>query len=156
MKSLDVLKRGLCSYIRVEGYTKSSLAKKCSIDMRLFKDVLSKESKVDIEEQEKIILKVMELENLSVEDLKQFIFHESQTKMIAEIKKAKELEKFKKRDASRISPFLEELEEFWLMNPDLRFGQLIEIISKGLDTDQFNAEDDKWLKSLREVSNRYD
>lgn len=154
MKNINVLKRGLCSYIRVEGYTKSSLAKKCSIDMRLFKDVLSEESKVDIKEQEKIILKVMEMENLSVEDLKQFIHRESQAKVIAEIEKAKQLEKFKKRDASRISPFLKELEELWIMNPDLRFGQLIAIISRGLDVDQFNAEDDKWLKALREVSNR--
>lgn len=38
------------------------------------------------------------------------------------------------RDPKRIKPFLKKIEELWLKNPDLKFGQLIIGITKNSDS----------------------
>lgn len=53
-----------------------------------------------------------------------------------------------KRDVNRIPVILKELEKFWINNSDLRFGQIISILSSKLECDDFNAEDDSWLDIL--------
>ena len=51
------------------------------------------------------------------------------------------------RDIDRIKPFLEKLELLWKQCPDLRFGQLVCILSK--DKDLFNIEDDEMLDMIQ-------
>jgi hypothetical protein len=47
------------------------------------------------------------------------------------------------RDINRIDILLEKFRELWMLNPDLRFGQLFNIIrSKITNTDGFYIEDD--------------
>jgi hypothetical protein len=56
------------------------------------------------------------------------------------------------RDKNRIRPFLHELAECWEEYPDLRFGQLVEILSEKLSIDPFFAEENRWeqvIKSLK-------
>jgi hypothetical protein len=50
------------------------------------------------------------------------------------------------RDPNRIRPFLNTLEKLWVLNPDLRFHQLVCWISG--DQDQFNTEDDQTKKNI--------
>ena len=54
------------------------------------------------------------------------------------------------RDINRIMPFLFELGAYWLKHPDLRFGQLVEIIRCEIGKDDlFYAEDDEILAAIR-------
>ena len=46
------------------------------------------------------------------------------------------------RNPERIPVVLEKLREFWEKNPDLRFGQIVEIIYFQNETDKFYVEDD--------------
>jgi hypothetical protein len=49
------------------------------------------------------------------------------------------------RDIKRIPSLLSKLEKLWLMNPDLRFGQLVYLLADRLQcNDIFFPEDDKW------------
>ena len=56
------------------------------------------------------------------------------------------------RKIERIEPFMDKVKEIWEKNPDLRFWQLIELITSRcyeLDkTDPFFWEDDKWLELI--------
>ena len=51
------------------------------------------------------------------------------------------------RDPKRIKPFLKELERLWKNAPDLRFGQLIEVLYTGHNL--FYTEDSQMLEHLR-------
>ena len=51
------------------------------------------------------------------------------------------------RDINRIEPLLKEFEELWKQYPDLRFGQLVYILT--YDKDLFNIEDDEMLKLIQ-------
>ena len=52
------------------------------------------------------------------------------------------------RDSDRISVLLESFEKLWKINPDLRFGQLMFILSQYTPKDMFYVEDDKWLSYI--------
>jgi len=53
------------------------------------------------------------------------------------------------RDINRIDPFLKEVGEQWKKSPDLRFGQLMEIL-KFRAYDLFNYEEPAFLKLLKD------
>lgn len=55
------------------------------------------------------------------------------------------------RDPKRIKPFCEKIEEVWNKYPDLRFCQLIKIISINYNTDFFYIEDEKIEKQLDKI-----
>ena len=59
------------------------------------------------------------------------------------------------RNPKRIDTVLEELEEYWKNNPDLRLGQLIFILSSKYNNfdDPFYMEDDELLQTLKEINN---
>lgn len=54
------------------------------------------------------------------------------------------------RDPQRIEPMLDKLREVWLLNPDLRLGQIIVIATKPKIPcpEVFHVEDNKLLKGL--------
>ena len=54
------------------------------------------------------------------------------------------------RNPERIEPFLKKLGQIWQYVPDLRFGQVIEVLKEhgGLPADIFNVEDDDIEKVL--------
>ena len=59
------------------------------------------------------------------------------------------------RDSKRIKPFLEKMEDYWLRNPDLRFGQLIYNLCYNKDDENnqgniFSVEDEKLQSKLEE------
>ena len=51
------------------------------------------------------------------------------------------------RDVDRIHPFLQDFENVWKSYPDMRFGQLVEVIA-GADNDIFSIEDNEYLKRM--------
>ena len=53
------------------------------------------------------------------------------------------------RNPKRIRPFLEELATLWEKYPDLRFGQLYQMITDGKDL--FYLEDNVWLEKIQEL-----
>ena len=55
------------------------------------------------------------------------------------------------RNPERIDVMLEELSLLWKMYPDLRLGQLIEIVKfqSGSKADTFNIEDDVLFKGIK-------
>lgn len=59
------------------------------------------------------------------------------------------------RDPNRIDVILKEIEEVWKKNPDLRLGQLIEIIQfkSRSKADVFYIEDDVLLKGIQSLKN---
>jgi NTP pyrophosphatase (non-canonical NTP hydrolase) len=53
------------------------------------------------------------------------------------------------RDSKRIKPFLAKLEELWMENPDLRFGQLVDILMNSTqDKNMFSPEESVWLSAI--------
>lgn len=52
------------------------------------------------------------------------------------------------RDINRIDPFLSQLREVWMQNPDWRFGQLVDNVACRVDCDLFYIEDDVFLKVM--------
>ena len=50
------------------------------------------------------------------------------------------------RDINRIEPLLDKFEELWKLHPDIRFGQMVYILTSGIDI--FNIEDDKMLELI--------
>jgi hypothetical protein len=52
------------------------------------------------------------------------------------------------RDPNRIRPLIDALERVWRTNPDLRFGQIMDILIAGLDGMHFYVEDDVWQQRL--------
>ncbi len=59
---------------------------------------------------------------------------------------------YKPRNPDRIESFLKELELFWKLHPDLRFIQLIQVITGG--EDMFYAEDDVILNLIMGLINQ--
>lgn len=56
------------------------------------------------------------------------------------------------RDNNRIKPFLEEFQKLWELYPDLRFGQLAEILQrKSSYIELFSIEDDAMLKIIEKA-----
>lgn len=53
------------------------------------------------------------------------------------------------RDINRIEPFLDKLEELWKLNPDIRFGQMVYNLTRGIDL--FNIEDSKMLDIINQL-----
>ena len=60
--------------------------------------------------------------------------------------------KWTARDRNRINPLLNEFEKLWLQFPDLRFGQLVYLISSKLNKNIFSVEDDEWLKCIQDFT----
>lgn len=54
------------------------------------------------------------------------------------------------RDKDRIKPFLEKVEQMWLLNPDMRFGQLIYLLADRIGRDIFFPEEKEWLEKIQE------
>ena len=52
------------------------------------------------------------------------------------------------RDIKRINPFLKKVEELWLLNPDLRFGQIIYLLANSINRDLFFPEETEWLEHI--------
>ena len=57
------------------------------------------------------------------------------------------------RDKSRIQPFLNDLAKLWLKHPDLRFGQIIYILSDSIGRDIFFLEESEWLEHINKLIN---
>ena len=53
------------------------------------------------------------------------------------------------RDPARIASLLDQLHELWLLYPDLRLGQLLEVL-RPPGKQSFYVEDDVWLKRIEE------
>jgi len=53
------------------------------------------------------------------------------------------------RDINRIEPFLKEVGKQWTKYPDLRFGQLMEILRGRCGDDLWNLEEVEFLKILK-------
>ena len=53
------------------------------------------------------------------------------------------------RDPKRIASLLERLQELWLRHPDIRLGQLLEILRPSGQS-LFYVEDDDWLRRIEE------
>lgn len=54
------------------------------------------------------------------------------------------------RDPNRTKEILDKFGEIWDENNQLRFGQLVKIITKDVETDIFYIEDDKFNDCLEE------
>lgn len=151
MRNLDNIKLGIDAYIKLNGYTRASFAKKHSIDKVAFR-CLKYGSTTNIPEiiQEKILKEIMDKEGITLEDL------DVSRKKILELEKLSQIEQLgdkklmSSRDPKRINLFLEEFKFLWSMYPDLRFGQLVNILSSKIEGDPFYAEDDKWLDVIKE------
>lgn len=55
------------------------------------------------------------------------------------------------RDKNRIKPFLEKFQEFWEKYPDLRFGQIADIIANRVNIDIFYIEDNLFLEQIEKL-----
>lgn len=60
------------------------------------------------------------------------------------------------RDQKRIKTLLEKIEQLWMNNPDLRFGQLIMCITRTGEHNPklFYMEDDEFLEKITELENQ--
>ena len=58
------------------------------------------------------------------------------------------------RDPARIPRLLEALESYWILNPDLRLGQLIENLARARSEQVFFIEDSTLLAALKEELGR--
>lgn len=58
------------------------------------------------------------------------------------------------RDVNRIKPFLSKIEEYWLKNQDLRFGQIVmNIIQSETSNSQiYYIEDDNFFRKIKRFS----
>lgn len=56
------------------------------------------------------------------------------------------------RDIKRIKPFLAKIEEYWLKNQDLRFGQIVMNIvqSENSNSTVYYIEDEAFLEKLKD------
>jgi hypothetical protein len=52
------------------------------------------------------------------------------------------------RDPNRITPFVKKFEEIWKNHPDLRFGQIVDILIATTGKNQFYVEDDVVLQAM--------
>lgn len=53
------------------------------------------------------------------------------------------------RNPNRIYPLCNRLASLWTLYPDLRFGQLIQLLVEYDDSDPFFWEDDKWDQAIK-------
>lgn len=154
--NMPEIKKALLCYIKVQGYTKSSLAKKCSLERSLVNLFFNKKLAMTKDIEEAILHTILEEEKLTIEELMTYIDKERAFEMHNQDILSSTLSSFsnktKTRNADRIPIFLNELKEFWICNPDLRFGQVISILEKELNEDSFNAEDDKWFEALKRLN----
>jgi len=59
------------------------------------------------------------------------------------------------RDKNRIKPFLNKIEELWLLHPDYRFGQIIYLLADKIGRDIFFPEEKEWLECIeKEIEER--
>ncbi|WPC42943.1 hypothetical protein [Clostridium sp. JS66] len=58
------------------------------------------------------------------------------------------------RDIKRIDILLDLLREYWSKNPDLRLGQILNIVASVEDVDVFYLEDDKVIDFIRKNLNK--
>lgn len=67
------------------------------------------------------------------------------------------------RDPERIKPFLQKVEEYWNLEPDLRFGQIVAILENRIrpsnlkikESDLFFSEEDELVKVFNELIDEY-
>lgn len=61
------------------------------------------------------------------------------------------------RDKNRIPKILQELQEVWVKNPDLRLGQIITIATRPKTTcpEIFYIEDEDILKGIQSIGQRF-
>ena len=57
------------------------------------------------------------------------------------------------RDINRIDIILNKLRELWLLNPDLRFIQMLRWIDSSVSFDTFYLEDDEFLELIEDKIN---
>ena len=157
-KELDMknIKKALIYYINKNGYTKSSLAKKCFIERDLFKMFLEDKFSMNKDIEESILHTILEKEKITLVELLKYIDKNEAFEIYQQELLNSKISLFnnKERNPERIPLFLKELEEFWIVNPDLRFGQIISILEKELNEDSFNAEDEKWFNALNNIKYR--
>lgn len=55
------------------------------------------------------------------------------------------------RNPKRIAPFLDLLKEYWLLNPDLRFSQIYNIIEKAYGRDIYHVEEEDLMETLKRL-----
>lgn len=151
MDNLDKMKKGLEAYIYLNEYTLSSFAKKHSLSLKTLKG-LQYRALVDIPQsvQREILDDIMQKEGVTPERLESYIEMADELETMMKMTETKGKSLLRNRDPKRIKPFLEEFENLWSMYPDLRFGQLVSIISSRIDGDSFYIEDDVWLDKIRE------
>jgi hypothetical protein len=51
-------------------------------------------------------------------------------------------------EKERIQPFINKLEELWTQYPDLRFGQVVNMLQKHIRRDLYNTTDAEWLNEI--------
>lgn len=59
------------------------------------------------------------------------------------------------RNSARIPEVLQQLERYWQLMPDLRFGQIIRILEaevKERRLDSFNIEDEDWQQIIQNLA----
>jgi hypothetical protein len=59
------------------------------------------------------------------------------------------------RDKNRIKPFVNKLEELWLLYPDYRFGQIIYLLADDIGRDIFFPEEKEWLVHIENEINKF-
>lgn len=52
------------------------------------------------------------------------------------------------RDPKRIHEVLEKIRSYWVQHPELRLGQILEIMASDRDVDVFYLEDDALVEAL--------
>jgi uncharacterized protein YihD (DUF1040 family) len=58
------------------------------------------------------------------------------------------------RDSKRMDIVLNLLKEYWILNPDLRFGQIVGLLQNDtIDDDLFNVEDEDLMKHIQKHIN---
>ena len=59
----------------------------------------------------------------------------------------------KSRDKNRIPVVMNKIEQLWLLNPDLRFGQVYALVESKIkkSINPYYAEEDLWLKAINEL-----
>lgn len=149
--NIQKARKGLLALMKIEGYTKNSYAKKCSVDETLFKLFFKENVKLRKKDIDYIINKSIVYQGLSLEDLEEYVRREDESAKIKNEEILKEQKKYKSRDIDRIEPFLDEFKDLWLSKPDLRFGQLVESLANKIAMDSFYAEDDVWIEAIRDM-----
>lgn len=151
MKGLDRIKLGIDAYIKLNGYTRASFAKKHSIDKVTFESLkYGCVNNMPEVVQEGMLINIMYNEGVTLSELDACRKKIEELEELSRINQLEGKRLMTSRDPKRIKPFLEEFECLWSMYPDLRFGQLVNILSSKIEGDSFYVEDDKWLTAIKE------